>query len=394
MTSHRVPELTRPRKKPAGWVLRSAESPRSQPDGRSDPGMRDAQGKGAFLDTGAHQEDRVEVEQDVTYKSIVVTRRGGPEVLQVVEKEFREPEAGEARIRVLAAPVCQDDIGARVGNRPSVPKVPFVPGYSILGEVDAVSAGVTKVAVGDRVAALIQYGGYTEYIYLDEEKLVHVPLTVDPAQAAVLILNYLVAYQCLHRAVQVKPGDKVLIIGASGGVGTAILEIGRLAQLTMYGLASPSKHGALTELGAIPVDYHTQDFVQVIRQAEPEGIDFVFNGMAAEYFERALAVLRRGGVLVHYGGPESMSGLLLLVGKLALYNLLPNGKSIKGYGTHRVDIGLLKEDWTELFSMLEAGQIDPIIAARFPLLEAVRANELLESGQVTGNVVLLAPELL
>ncbi|HUW95485.1 MAG TPA: medium chain dehydrogenase/reductase family protein [Anaerolineae bacterium] len=329
----------------------------------------------------------------MSYKTIVVTRRGGPEVLQVMENELRAPAMGEARIRILATPVVQDDVAARVGKRPFLPEIPFVPGYSILGVVDAVGEGVTDVAVGDRVAALTNYGGYAEYIYLDEEKLVHVPLTLDPAQAVVLILNYLVAYQVMHRAVEAKPGDKVLVIGASGGVGTAILQVGKLAKLTMYGLASPSKHAALTELGAIPIDYHTQDFVQVIGQAEPDGIDFVFNGMAAEYFERGLAVLRRGGVMVHYGGPESFSGLLLLVGKLALYNLLPNGKSIKGYGTHRVDIGLLKEDWAELFRLLEAGQIEPIIAARFPLLEAARANELLESGQVIGNVVLLAPEL-
>jgi NADPH:quinone reductase-like Zn-dependent oxidoreductase len=329
----------------------------------------------------------------MSYKSIVVTRRGGPEVLQVAENDLLAPSAGEARIRALATPVCQDDVAVRVGNRPFLAKVPFVPGYSILGVVDAIGEGVTGVAVGDRVAALTQLGGHAEYIYLGEEKLVHVPATLDPAEAVVLILNYLVAYQCMQRAVQVKPGDKVLIIGASGGVGTAFLQLGQLAQVTMYGLASPSKHSTLTELGAIPIDYHTQDFVEVIRQAEPEGLDFVFNGMAEEYFERGLAV-RRGGVMVHYGGPESFSRMLLLLGKLVLYNLLPNGKSVKGYGTHRVDIGLLKEDWAELFRLLEAGQIEPIIAARFPLLEAARANELVESGQVTGNVVLLAPELL
>jgi NADPH:quinone reductase-like Zn-dependent oxidoreductase len=132
----------------------------------------------------------------------------------------------------------------------------------------------------------------------------------------------------------------------------------------------------------------------VIRQAEPEGLDVVFNGMAAEYFGPGLAVLRRGGVLVHYGGPETFGGFIRLMVKLILYNVLPNGKTIKGYGTHRVDIELLKEDWTELFRLLEARQIEPIIAARLPILQAAKANELLESGQITGNVVLLAPELL
>jgi NADPH2:quinone reductase len=107
-----------------------------------------------------------------------------------------------------------------------------------------------------------------------------------------------------------------------------------------------------------------------------------------------LAVLRRGGALVHYGGPQSFSRFLLLMAKFILYNLLPNGKSIKGYGTHRGDITLFKEDWATLFKLLEEGQIKPIIAEKFPILEAAQANALLESGQVTGNVVLLAPELL
>ena len=328
------------------------------------------------------------------YKSVVVTKRGGPEVLQVIENDLRAPTPGEARVRVLATPVCQDDIAVRVGNRPFLPKVPFVPGYSMLGVVDFAGQGVTGVAEGDRVAALTNFGGYAEYIYLDEDQLVQVPATLDPAEASVLVLNYLVAYQVLHRAAQVKAGDKVLFVGASGGVGTALLQLGKLAQLTMYGIASRSKHNALTDLGAIPIDYHTQDFVEVLRQAEREGLDFVFNGMGEEYFERGLAALRRGGVLVHYGGPQSFSRFLLLMAKFILYNVLPNGKAIKGYGTHRVDSGLLKEDWAELFKLLEEGHIRPSIAARFPILEAARANELLESGQVTGNVVLLAPELL
>jgi NADPH:quinone reductase-like Zn-dependent oxidoreductase len=328
------------------------------------------------------------------YKSIVVTRRGGPEVLQIVENDLRDPHPGEARIKVLATPVCQDDVAARVGNRPVLKKPPFVPGYSILGTVEALGEGVAQVHVGERVAALTQYGGHAEYIYLNEDQLVRVPDSLDPAEAVVLILNYLVAYQILHRVAQVKAGDKVLIIGASGGVGTAFMQLGKLACLQMFGLASASKHAALLEYGVTPIDYHSQDFVSVIRQAEPEGLDFVFNGMAEETFERGLSVLRRGGVLVHYGGPQSLSRLLLLIAKIVLYNLLPNGKTIKGYGTHRLGVDLFKKDWAILFHLLAGGQIKPVISRKFPILEAAKASELLESGQVTGNLVLLAPELL
>ncbi|MEJ2209919.1 MAG: medium chain dehydrogenase/reductase family protein [Anaerolineae bacterium] len=329
-----------------------------------------------------------------TYKNIVVTERGGPETLRIVENELRELGSGEVQIRVLATPVCQDDIAARVGNRPFLPKLPFVPGYSILGVVDAVGRDVTAVAVGDRVAALTQLGGYAEYIFLDEDQLVPVPETLDPAEAAVLILNYLVAYQVLHHVAQVKPGDKVLIVGASGGVGTAFLQLGQLAGLRMYGLASSSKHHILAEYGAIPIDYRTQDFVDVIGQAEPAGLDFVLNGMGDEYLTRGLRVLRRGGILVHYGGPESLPGFFRLMGKLVLFNVLPNGKSIKGYGTHTGSVDTFKEDWSQLFGLLEGGQIRPVVAARFPILQAAEANALLETGQVIGNIVLLAPELL
>ena len=328
------------------------------------------------------------------YKSVVVTKRGGPGVVQVVENDLRAPSAGEARIRVLATPVCQDDVAARVGNRPFLPRLPFVPGYTFLGIVDAIGEGVTNVTVGDRVAALTKLGSHAEYTFWDAEQLVHVPTTLDPAKAVVLVLNYLVAYQVLHRIARVKPGDKVLLIGASGGVGTAFLQLGKLAGLKMVGLASPSKHNILNEYGAIPIDYHTQDFVQTLRQSEPGGLNFVFNGMGEEYLERGLAVLRRGGALVHYGGPESFSRFLLLMFKFLLYNVLPNGKSIKGYGTHRGDTNQFTEDWTRLFELLEEGQIEPIIAQKFPILEAAKANELLESGQVVGHVVLLAPELL
>ncbi len=297
------------------------------------------------------------------YKSVVVTRRGGPEGLQIAENDLRPPAAEEARIKVLATP-------------------------------DEVGPGVTGVAPGDRVVALTQFGGYAEYIYLPEAKLVHAPPALDPAEAVTLVLNYLVAYQVLHRVAQVKAGDKALIIGASGGVGTAFLQLGRLAKLKLYGLASASKHQALAAHGTIPIDYRTQDFVQVLRQAEPGGLDFVFNGMGEEYFERGLAVLRRGGTFVHYGGPQSLARFGLLVGKMMVHSLWPNGKKLKGYGTHRLGVDLFKEDWAQLFALLEAGQIKPLIAGRYPLLEARRANELLESGQVTGTIVLLAPELL
>ena len=331
------------------------------------------------------------------YKSVIVTRKGSPEVLKIVENDLRAPSVGEARIKVLATGVGRTDINYRYGISLFAPKIPFVPGYEIIGIVEAIGEGVTNVNVGDRVAALIGHGGYTEYIYLGQEHLVHVPANLDPAEAVTLILNYASAYQMLYRTAKVKAGDKVLIIGASGGVGTALLQLGKLANLTMYGLASRSKHNVLTELGAIPIDYNTQDFVDVIHQAEPNGLDFVFDGLGGDYAERSLAVLRQGGKLVEYPAPGGFSALLRGLAKLALVNLLPNGKSATFYGITALylrDKRPFMEDLPVLFQLLSEGKIKPIIAQKFPILEAAQANVLLESGQVIGNVVLLAPELL
>jgi NADPH:quinone reductase-like Zn-dependent oxidoreductase len=330
------------------------------------------------------------------YKSVVVTKRGGPEVLQVVENDLRAPLAGEARIQVLAAPVCLPDVEARYGRTPFAPKVPFVPGYAVIGIVDAVGRDVSNIAAGDRVAALTAYGGYAETIFWDAKQLIPVSTTLDPAEAVPLVLNYIVAYQSLHRAAKVEAGDKVLIIGASGGIGTAFLQLGKLAGLTMYGIASKSKHHILAEYGATPIDYHTQDFVEVICKAEPDGLDAVFDGIGGDYIARGFSLLRREGIFVGYANPLSLSRTFLTMGRVILLNLLPNGRSATYYSTgkSRLNRRPFIEDWTALFKLLEEGRIKPIIAAKFPILEAAKANELLEGGQVVGNVVLVAPELL
>ncbi|NBD35701.1 MAG: zinc-binding dehydrogenase [Chloroflexi bacterium] len=339
------------------------------------------------------------------YKSVTATELGGPEVLQVTENELRAPAANEVRIRVLAAPVCRPDVTVRTGEAlytgtPLGQKTPFVPGYAVIGVVDAVGDEVpaTDAQIGDRVGVLTVTGGYTEYLYWRSDRLIPVPETVDPAKAATIPLNYIVAYQSMHRAAQVEAGDTALIIGASGGIGTALLQLGKLADLTMYGLASPGKHDILIDYGATPIDYHTQDFVAVIQQAEPAGLDAIFDGMMTlDYIRRGLSLLRRGGTLVSYGEPAGFSALFRILATLVGVNLLPNGKSFKLYGTSSYFVfnqQPFMEDWATLFKLLEEGKIDPVIEKKFSLLEAAQANTLLESGCVTGNVVLVAPELL
>ncbi|MBN1438955.1 MAG: zinc-binding dehydrogenase [Anaerolineales bacterium] len=328
------------------------------------------------------------------YRRVDVVRRGGPENLRIVEHELLPPEEGKVRVRVLAVPVCAPDITARYGRSPLIPKPPFTPGYAVVGEVDAVGRGVTKTAVGDRVAALIGYGGYAEYVYLAEGRLISIPAGVQPVQTAPLIMNYLVAFQALHRLAHVTRGQKVLIIGASGGIGTAFLQLGKLAGLAMFGVASRSKHSVLAEYGAVPIDYRSEDFVAVIRSREPQGLDAVFDGMAGDSFRRGYSVLKRGGILVGYGNPQSAGGLFEVFGRMLLYSLLPDGKSVTYYSTGKSYLNRkpFLEDWAALFRLLEEKKIQPLIAAEFPILRAAEANALLESGTVVGNVVLKATD--
>jgi NADPH:quinone reductase-like Zn-dependent oxidoreductase len=337
------------------------------------------------------------------YRSVIATQLGSPDVLQVVENELRPPPAGEVRIKVLAASVSRPDVTVRTGDTlyhgtPLEKKAPFVPGYAIVGTVDATGDGVTETAVGERVGVMTVTGGYTEYLYWKSDQLIPVPATVDPGDAVTLILNYIVAWQVLHRAAKVKTGEIALIIGASGGIGTALLQLSQLAGLKVYGLASSSKHHILATYGATPIDYHRQDFVQVVRQAEPQGIDVVLDGMSRmNYVEGGLSLLRRGGRLICFGDPGRLGTLLRMLRTFAAVNLLPDGKTFKLYGTSAYSLGARRsylEDWATLFKLLEEGKIKPVIAQRFPLLEAAEANRLLESGSVAGNVVLIAPELL
>jgi len=334
---------------------------------------------------------------------MIVTEFGGPEVMRVSENDLRAPAAGEARIRVLAAPVCRPDVTLRQGaslyhGTPLGQKPPFTPGYAIIGVVDAVGPGVRDVRVGDRVGALTVTGGYSEYLYWKSDQLIPAPPDLDPAEEATVMLNYLVAFQALHRSAKVSTGEKVLIIGASGGIGTALLQLGKLAGLKMYAVASGSKFQVLIKYGATPIDYHSQDFVKVVRELEHAGIDVVIDGMMRpETVEGGLELLRKGGRLVAFGEPASLHAMARILGKVLKVNLLSKEKTIKLYGTSFYFLGFRKpflQDWAILFQWLVDRRIEPVIMRRFPILQAAQANELIENGEVVGNVVLQAPESL
>jgi NADPH2:quinone reductase len=330
---------------------------------------------------------------------VEITGLGGPEVLKLVEADLPEPGPGQVRVKVLAAGVAFADVLMRRGLYPGVPPIPFAPGYDIVGDVDAVGEGVQDPCLGQRVAALTMIGGYSRYTIVPARILVPVPHELDPAEAVSLVLNYVTAYQMLHRVAQLRAGQRVLVHSAAGGVGTAVLQLSRIAQLSAFGTASKPKHALLSTLGAVPIDYRTEDFVDRIRQLAPEGLDCVLDPIGGLQWWKSYGCLRRGGTLVCYGAQAAVSKGKLSAGLgfavLGLTRILPDGKKACWYNVRNLrdqHPEWFREDLAKLFEFLAARQIQPVIAAKLPLREAPRANELLEKSQVSGKIVLLPQE--
>lgn len=331
------------------------------------------------------------------YKRILITRHGGSEVLHLSEEEIPEPQAGEVRIKVLATSVAFTDILIREGLYPGLPKVPFSPGYEIIGIVDKLGLEVSHVHLGQRVVALTITGGYSEFLCLPARELVPVPEPVESAEAVCLVLHYVTAYQLLHR-IAIKPYERILIHGAAGGVGTALLELGKLTNLEMYGTASQAKHEVVSRLGGVPIDYKHEDFRQRIRTLTGDGVDVVFDGIGGSHLLSSYQILSNKGRLISYGFSSALAGKYrtLQLGfnffLLNLLQLLPDGRQATFYSIAKFKQQYPKqfqEDLTKLLDLLAAKQIQPMISDRLPLEKAADAHKLLESAAVSGQLVLM-----
>src|SRR5690242_17866561 len=232
---------------------------------------------------------------------VVVTHYGGPDELRLIDEECPEPKDDEVRVRVLAAGVSLPDVMMREGIHPETPSVPFTPGWDVVGVVDRLGERVAGLEPGELVAALPITGAYTEFVCLPQRELVPVPSGLDAAEAVSLVLNYVTAYQMLHRSAHVRPGQRVLIHGAAGGVGTALLQLGRRAGLEMYGTCSSRGAPAVSEMGAIPIDYQHQDFVEETHRLTCEGVDVVFDPIGGTHLWQSRKAIRPGGRVVGYG---------------------------------------------------------------------------------------------
>jgi NADPH2:quinone reductase len=347
-------------------------------------------------------------DKSTRYTRIVVAHYGGPDELRVVEDECPEPKQGEVRMRVLAAGVSLPDIMMREGIHPETPRLPFTPGWDLVGVVDSLGEGVSGVEPGQVVAALPIIGGYAEFVCLPPRELVPVPAGLDPAEAVSLVLNYVTAYQMLHRSAHVRAGQRALIHGAAGGVGSALLQLGRVAGLELYGTCSSQGASTVSDLGGMPIDYQHLDFVEEIRRLTGEGVDVVLDGIGGRHIWRSRKALRPGGTVVAYGLTGSLRGGRLASGQsegrhrfraIAIFGwyiaggwLLPGRKRVVPYSIQwlkRLRPAFFRQDLIALFDLLQQKRIKPLIAQRIPLTEARHAQELLGEGGVTGKIVLV-----
>ena len=334
----------------------------------------------------------------MSYKQVIITEFGGPEVMKVVENAtLPEPAAGEVRIKVQATSACFTDTMVRKGIYYGFKKKPpFPPGYDVVGVVDKVGTAVSDLKAGQTVADLTVSDAYSEYICRPASSVVPVPDGLDPAEAVSLVLSYVTAYQMLHRAAKVQPGQTILIHGAGGAVGTALLELGKLLDLKMVGTASKSKHELVASLGGTPVDYRSEDFVERVGVGV---VDAAFDAIGGDNFKRSLQTLKKGGTLVAYGFYNNSMGrggnVPLEYMKVKVWDLWPNGRSATFYSIgdmRKKQPDWFREDLTALFGLLAQGKIKPAIERRMKLTDAVEAHQLIEKAAVKGRIVLLVED--
>lgn len=335
----------------------------------------------------------------MAWKKIVLTEFGGPECLDLqTENTLPEPGAHEVRIRVLVTSAAFTDVMIRKGMYPDVKqKPPFTPGYDLVGVVDKTGAAATRFKPGDRVADLTTVGAYAEDLCLPEERLTSVSGGVSDVDALGMILSAVTPYQMLHRVAKAQSGQSLLIHGAGGAVGTAMLQLAQAAGITAYGTDIVVKHELIRRLGATPIDANAGE--AALQEALGQRVDVVFDPLGGKSLSRSLHALKPGGMLVAFGFQNAVLGgggsIPMDFVKLKLWDWLPNGHATAFYSIgamRRAHPEWFLEDLAALFTMLAEGRIAPIVAKVLPLAQARRAHEEVEAGKVAGKLVLRVSE--
>lgn len=325
------------------------------------------------------------------WKHIGIARFSGPEVLELLQEQaIPAPGPGEVRIKVMAAGTGFTDSFIRCGRYPDFKgRLPLTPGYELVGIVEKTGPDVTEPREGQIVADLCVIGGYTQYAIGPARFLVPVPDGIDPAEAVCIPLAYLTAFQMLTRCRRLPPGATILVIGASGTVGSAMLDLARHLGLRAIGTCSAAHVATVERAGATAIDYRAGDFVARVRALTAEhrdggGVDAAFDAIGGAHFARSFACLARGGLLFGDGSQAMAEGHEnLLAAGIGMIRIKVWGALGALFGGRRTTFfnitsrrlarpEAFKADMATLFDLLRNGAIYPVVVAR-PPLEAARA---------------------
>jgi NADPH:quinone reductase-like Zn-dependent oxidoreductase len=337
-------------------------------------------------------------------RAIWITKRGGPEVLAVRETADPQPGPGEVRIAVRAAGLNFAEVMARQGLYPDAPRLPCVVGYEVAGVVDALGAGVTGLEPGQRVLALVRFGGHADTVCAPTERVLPMPDGLSFTDGAALPVNYLTAYHMLFRVANLRPGARVLVHMAAGGVGIAVLQLCRtVPDVVTFGTASAAKHDVLREEGCThPIDYRTEDYAARVRELTGgEGVDLVLDPLGGRDWKRGLGLLRPVGQLIAYGFANISGGERRSVRRMAgqvigVPLLTPPGLMDRNHTVSGVNLGhlweradLIREELAALLDLWRAGALRPRIDGVFPFDEAAAAHRRIGERRNVGKVVLV-----
>jgi NADPH:quinone reductase-like Zn-dependent oxidoreductase len=336
-------------------------------------------------------------------RAVWTTGTNGPDSLEVRETQDPEPKAGEVRIRVSAAGLCFAEVMAAQGLYPGGPKLPAVLGYEVAGVIDKVGPGADERKEGSRVVALTNFGGHSDTVCVPEIQAFAIPHGKHFTEAAAIPVNYLTAYHILFRTASIRPGERVLVHMAAGGLGTAALQLCRTVDgVQTFGTASAAKHDAIKKEGCTyPIDYHATDYAKEVRRlTDGEGVDVVLDPLGGADSRKGLKLLRPGGRLVTYGFANMTSGerrnrarMLRQVASVPLLTplqLMNANKTVAGVHIGRlVDrIDLLTAELTEVLALWATGTITPRIDGAYPFDRAADAHRRILSHGNTGKIIL------
>ena len=323
-------------------------------------------------------------------KAVQIEKTGSWEVLKYKEVETPAPGPSQVRVKTAAISVNFADIMLRIGTYPTMPPLPAIPGLECSGTIDSVGENVKELKA-DQPVIVFGPNCYAEYVLAEAAEVVPVPEGIDLDDAAALTVNYLTAYHMLHSMANIKKGQTVLVYAAAGGVGTAVIQLSKPGGFSVIGRTSTDEKLAFAQRQGADyvINYNREDVVARVKEiTNGTGVDLVLNSVAGDTFAGDFEVLAPLGQIIWFGfaaGPpeENLTALL--------QNHFTKSVGIRAfviYTIAQIHPDRLRQSYEVLYRYLKEGTVKPHIQERIPLAEAPRAHRLLESGSVTGKLIL------